>query len=68
MLNIGADELTSIYLYIIIKVNLPELFIYCDLIEYFTISSTKNNMYGFYFSTIKGVLNHILEVDDKSKL
>ena len=54
------------------KINLYkekiELFIYCDLIEYFTISSTKNNMYGFYFSTIKGVLNHILEVDDKSKL
>ena len=68
MLNIGADELTSIYLYIIIKVNLPELFIYCDLIEYFTISSTKNNMYGFYFSTVKGVLNHILDIDDKSKL
>ena len=68
MLNIGADELTSIYLYIIIKVNLPELFIYCDLIEYFTVSSTKSNMFGFYFSTVKGVLNHILEVDDKSKL
>ena len=68
MLNIGADELTSIYLYILIKVNLPELFIYCDLIEYFTVSSTKSNMFGFYFSTVKGVLNHILEVDDKSKL
>ncbi len=68
MLNIGADELTSIYLYIIIKVNLPELFIYCDLIEYFTVSYTKSNIYGFYFSTVKGVLNHILEVDDRSKL
>ena len=68
MLNIGTDELTSIYLYILIKVNLPELFIYCDLIEYFTVSSTKSNMFGFYFSTVKGVLNHILEVDDKSKL
>lgn len=69
MLNIGSDDLTPIYIYILVKANLPELFIHCDFIKFFTCFSSKNTgVMGFYYNTVKGCLNYILELKDKSEL
>ena len=59
-LNIDADELLSIYLYIIYNINLPSIYTELDFINYFTGSITKQSMIGYYYTTIEGCLNFIM--------
>ena len=67
-LNIDADELMSIYLYIIYKLKRPELFVQLDFIKYFTTNQTKQSMIGYYYTALEGCLNFILSLEDKSSL
>ena len=65
-LNIDADELMSIYLYIIYKLKMPSLFIQLDFIKYFTTNISKQSMIGYYYTALEGCLNFILSLEDKS--
>ena len=65
-LKIDADELVSIYLYIVYKLNMPYIFIQMDFIKYFTTSATKNSIIGYYFTAVEGCLDYILEAKDKN--
>ena len=65
-LNIDADELMSIYLYIIYKLKRPELFVQLDFIKYFTTNQTKQSMIGYYYTALEGCLNFILSLENKS--
>jgi hypothetical protein len=67
-LNIDADELMSIYLYIIYKLKMPSLFIQLDFIKYFTTNISKQSMIGYYYTALEGCLNFILSLEDKSSL
>jgi len=60
-LTIEADDLMSIYLYIIYNMDLPSIFTELDFIKYFTGSTTKQSMIGYYFSTIEGCLTFIMD-------
>ena len=64
-LNIDADELLSIYLYIIYNINLPSIYTELDFINYFTGSITKQSMIGYYYTTIEGCLNFIMSAKCK---
>ena len=65
-LKIDADELVSIYLYIVYKLDMPYIFIQMDFIKYFTTSATKNSIIGYYFTAVEGCLDYILDAKDKS--
>ena len=65
-LNIDADELMSIYLYIIYKLKMPSLFVHLDFIRYFTTPISKQSMIGYYFTALEGCLNFILNIKNKS--
>ena len=67
-LNIDADELMSIYLYIIYKMKMPSLFIHLDFIKYFTTPVSKQSMIGYYFTALEGCLNFILNIKDKNSI
>ena len=67
-LNINADELMSIYLYIIYKLKSPSLFVHLDFIKYFTTPISKQSMIGYYFTALEGCLNFILNIEDKNSL
>ena len=67
-LNIDADELMSIYLYIIYKLRMPSLFVQLDFIKYFTTNISKQSMIGYYYTALEGCLNFILSLEDKSSL
>ena len=67
-LNIDADELMSIYLYIIYKLKMPSLFIHLDFIKYFTTPTSKQSMIGYYFTALEGCLNFILNMKDKNSI
>ena len=67
-LNIDADELMTIYLYIIYKMKMPSLFIDLDFIKYFTTPVSKQSMIGYYFTALEGCLNFILNIKDKDSI
>ena len=59
-LKVDADELISIYLYIIYNLDLPSLYTQLDFIEHFTGSITKQSMIGYYFTSVVGSLEFIM--------
>ena len=66
MLSIDADELMTIFIYIIYKCKMPSLFIHSDFIKYFTTPMTKSAMIGYYYTTLQGCLEFILNCKSKS--
>ena len=52
-LNIDADEIMSIYLYIIYNMNLPSIFTELDFIQHFTTDISKKSMVGYYYTTLR---------------
>ena len=66
MLSIDADELMTIFIYIIYKCKMPSLFIHSDFIKYFTTPMTKSAMIGYYYTTLQGCLEFILDCKSKS--
>jgi hypothetical protein len=68
MLNIDADDLMAIFIYLIVKSQLSELLIHTKFIEEFTTGTTKNSMMGYYYTTIKAALSYIASINDKFDL
>jgi hypothetical protein len=68
MLNIDADELITIFIYIIIKSQMSDILIHSKFIKEFTTSSTRSTMLGFYYTTLEASLIYILDVSDISEL
>ena len=64
-LNIDADELMSIYLYIVYNMDLQSIYTQLDFIKYFTGSITKQSMIGYYYTTVNGCLSFIMEAKTK---
>lgn len=63
LLSIDADELMTIYIYLIIHSQMPEIFIHSAFVKYFTTSYTKSNMVGYYYSTLEGSLEFLLSIN-----
>ena len=64
-LNLDADEIMSIYLYIIYKFNLSTIVVHLEFIKYFTTTITKQSIFGYYYSTFQGCLKYVLESEVK---
>jgi hypothetical protein len=65
-LLIAADDLMPLYIYAIIQANFPEILIHNKIINGFTSKTTKSTMVGYYFSTIEGATEYLLNTDEKS--
>jgi hypothetical protein len=68
LLNIDADELMTIFIYIIIKSQMSDILIHSKFIKEFTTNTTKSTMMGYYYTTLEASLIYILEVKDKDDL
>lgn len=66
LLNIDADELMSIFIYIIIKAQMPNLIIHMKMIKEFTTCITKTTMMGYYFVTLDASIIYILELNENN--
>jgi len=64
-LSIDADELMSIYLYIIYNLKEPNIYTELDFVQYFTTIISKQSMVGYYYTTVTGCLNFISKVENK---
>jgi hypothetical protein len=59
LLNINADELMNIFIYIIIKSQMPELLIHNKIISEFTTRTTQQSTMGYYFITLEAAIVYI---------
>ena len=67
-LNIDADELMSIYLYIFFNMKLPSILTEMDFIKYFTTKITKKSMIGYFYTTLYGCFEFLMKADNKEDL
>ena len=67
LLSINADELMTIFIYIIMKSQLAELIVHGKLIKEFTTTTTKSSMVGYYYTTIEASLIFINSVENKNE-
>ena len=67
-LTIDADQLISIYLYIVYNMELNSIYTQLDFIKHFTGSKTQKSMVGYYYTTIEGSLNFIMSANTKEDL
>ena len=67
-LNIEADELMKILIYIVYKSKMTKLFVHLDFIKYFSIKESLTTMIGYYYTLLEGALNFILEAKNKNEL
>ncbi len=60
-LNITADELLVILIYIIIKANYPQILIHEYLIYSFTTKNTQSTTIGYFNTSIKASIDYIIK-------
>lgn len=68
LLNIDADELMTLFIYIIIKSQMPQLLVHCKFVKEFTTGSTRSTMIGYYYTTVEASLIYIMAIKDRSML
>ena len=65
--SIGADDIMTIYLYIICKLGSKSIITQLDFIKYFTTTITKQSFFGYYYSTFEGCIRY-LEKEEKDSI
>ena len=67
-LNIDADQLMSIYLYIVYNMDLSSIYTQLDFINFFTGEKTKKSIIGYYYTTFDGCISFIMAANIKQDL
>ena len=67
-LQIDSDELLSIYLYIILKMNVESIFTHLDYIQHFTGNISKQSIIGYFYTTVEGCIKFIMDAEKKEDL
>ena len=67
-LRIDSDELLSIFLYIIYKMNTESIYTHLDFIQHFTGTITKRSLTGYFYTTVDGCLKYIMNAKTKEDL
>ena len=58
-LNIEAEQIMTIFIYIIIKSGITDIAVHCKMIKLFTTCTTKASMIGYYYSTVEASITYI---------
>jgi hypothetical protein len=67
-LGIEAEQIMTIFIYIIIKSGITDIFVHCKMIKYFTTCTTKSSMIGYYYSTIEASITYIKTLKNVDEL
>ena len=67
-LFIETEEIMSIFLYIIIQSQMPEIYLYCKIINNFTTDFTKRFNISYNYTLLEGSIDEINELDIKDFL
>ena len=67
-LGIEAEQIMTIFIYIIIQSGITDIFVHCKMIKYFTTCTTKSSMIGYYYSTIEASITYIKTLKNVDEL
>ena len=67
-LSIEAEQIMTIFIYVIIKSGISNIFVHCKLIKLFTTCTTKSSMIGYYYSTVEARMMYIKTLKDVDEL
>ena len=59
LLGVEAEQLMTIFVYIISKAQVEDIMVHCNLIKLFTTTMTKSSMIGYYYSNAEASVNYI---------
>ena len=59
LLGVEAEQLMTIFVYIISKAQIEDIMVHCKLIKLFTTTMTKSSMIGYYYSNAEASVNYI---------
>ena len=68
LLGIEAEQLMTIFIYIITKAQIKDIIIHCKLIQLFTTSMTKSSMIGYYYSNAEASVSFIKTLKNVKEL
>jgi hypothetical protein len=67
-LSIEAEQIMTIFIYVIIKSGISNIFVHCKMIKLFTTCTTKSSMIGYYYSTVEASIMYIKTLKDVDEL
>ena len=59
LLGVEAEQLMTIFIYIISKAQIKDILVHCKLIKLFTTTMTKSSMIGYYYSNAEASVTYI---------
>ena len=68
LLNLEIEQLMTIFIYIIIQAQIPDISVHCKIIKSFTTCITKASMIGYYYSTVEASVLYISSINDVKEL
>ena len=67
-LSIEAEQIMTIFIYVIIKSGITDIFVHCKMIKLFTTCMTKSSMIGYYYSTVEASITYIKTLKNVEEL
>ena len=68
LLGIEAEQLMTIFIYIIIKAQIKDILVHCKLIQLFSTSMIKSSMIGYYYSNAEASVTFIQSLKNVKEL
>ena len=68
LLGVEAEQLMTIFIYIISKAQIKDIVVHCKLIKLFTTSMTKSSMIGYYYSNAEASVTYIQTIKNVKEL
>ena len=59
LLGIEAEQLMTIFIFILLKTQINDMLVHCKLIQLFTTSVIKSSMVGYYYSNAEASVSYI---------
>ena len=68
LLAVEAEQLMTIFIYIISKARIKDIVVHCKLIQLFSTSMTKSSMIGYYYSNAEASVTFIQSLKNVKEL
>lgn len=68
VLGVEAEQLMTIFIYIISKAQIKDIVVHCKLIKLFTTSMTKTSMIGYYYSNAEASVTYIQTIKNVKEI
>jgi hypothetical protein len=68
LLGVEAEQLMTIFIYIIVKSQINDIVVHCKLIQLFTTSVIKTSMMGYYYSNAEASVTYIQNLKNIKEL